>query len=186
MKIFSAIILSLTFYSCQFNVELKKNKQYFDDSTSQIIKKGSDAYLKGDYKLSDSLLTLAISNSKNINSRAVPEWANPYFYRGNNDIQLGKYDQALYDMDHVTSDTTTNTHVLIVICEAFRMLKKYDSCISICNRLISLKFDSMILSERGVCYYHLGQIDKACSDLTYCKQKGLDTAYLNPYMKDCK
>ncbi len=186
MRIIIAVTLLLASYSCHFNVEIERNKQYFDDSTNKIFRRGSDAYTNGKYKLSDSLLTIVINKSKNNISMAMPEWANPYFYRGTNDIELGKFSQALSDMDHVASDTTINTHVLIVRCEALRLLGKYDSSISICNRLISLTRDSSLLSERGVCYYNLGQMDKACSDFTYCKQKGVDTAYINPYLKSCK
>jgi len=186
IKILVFIIL-LAFSSCHFNIDIaKKGKLYFDDSTNKLIQKGSDAYLNGNYKLADSLLTIVIKNSSDKISITMPEEANPYFYRGTNNIELGRYSQALTDMEHVASDTTTNSHVLLVRCEALQMLKKYDSCIVICNRLISLKCDSVILISRGVCYFFKGQMDKACSDLMYCERRGLDTAYLKPFIKDCK
>jgi tetratricopeptide (TPR) repeat protein len=116
----------------------------------------------------------------------MPQTINPYFYRGSNDIELDKFHEAIADLEHVASDTTNNTHVLMVRSEAFKWLKQYDTAISICNRLLDLNVDSLaILSQRGICFYLNGQKDKACLDFKYCKKLGADTSFLNKFLKDC-
>jgi tetratricopeptide (TPR) repeat protein len=179
---------ALFFASCNSNVEVKKRyHEYFDDSTMKLFQTGIDAYQHEKYKEADSILTLVIYSSKDKLSIDMPEELNPYFYRASNSIELDKYDQAISDIDHVARDTTTNTGILILKSEAFKMLKKYDSSISICNRLLILKYDSaVILSQRGICYYQMGLMDKACADLTFSKKKGLDTSFLNKFLSACK
>ena len=148
---------------------------------------GIEAYQRGNYTVADSLLTLVIDSSKGKLTLSMPESTNPNFYRGSNYIELNKYKEALLDMDHVSSDTTVNTHVLIVRSEAFKMLKQYDTAISICNRLLKLHVDSLaILTQRGICFYFNGQIDKACLDFNYCRKLGADTSFLNQFLKYCK
>lgn len=153
MKPLLYITLALFLTSCHLNVEVtKKYHQYFDDSTMNLFTKGINAYQREKYKEADSLLTKVIDKSKDKLSMTMPEELNPYFYRASNSIELDKYEQALSDLDHVASDTTTNTHVLIPRTEAFRMLKRYDTAISLCNRLLELQSDSLtILSQRGIC-----------------------------------
>jgi tetratricopeptide (TPR) repeat protein len=192
LKKFWSILFLTAFWSCQVRVSIKKPfGEYFDDSTFQVFKNGMDACSKAKYVLADSLLTIVISRSKNKLPITMPREANPYYYRGNNDIQIGKYEQALSDMDHVATDTTTQVEVILVRCEALKELKKYDACIALCNKLILLKYDSVAsLSERGVCYYYKGELDKACGDLNYCKRNSNSNpefiAYLNQFLKNCK
>jgi tetratricopeptide (TPR) repeat protein len=81
----------------------------------------------------------------------MPQESNPYYFRAANSIELDKYEQAISDLEQVAGDTTTNTHALIIRNEAFKMLKMYDTTIQLCNRLLSLKYDSTFaLSQRGL------------------------------------
>jgi tetratricopeptide (TPR) repeat protein len=72
--------------------------------------------------------------------------------------------------------------------EIFRMLQQYDTAVIICNRLLKLDIDSaVILSQRGLCYYQEGQIEKACADFTLTKKLATkDVSFLDKFMKNCK
>ena len=113
---------------------------------------------------------------------------NPYYYRGHNSIELDKYEQAIKDFEHVASDTTTNTDILLARTEAFKMLGKYDTAIVLCNRLLDLKYDSsIVLSQRGICYYQKNDLKNACMDLTRSKRLSKDAStFLDKFLKDCK
>jgi len=189
MKTTISIFLLGFITACHFDSKVtKKYERYFDEPTYQLFQTGVDAYQKQNYQLADSLLTIVIDKSQNKLSVSMPINFNPYYYRGHNSIEFGKYEQAISDLGHVASDTTTNTDILLARTEAFKMLHQYDTTIALCNRLLALKYDSsIVLSQRGVCYYQKGQFDKACSDLTISKRltKG-DTNFLDKFMKDCK
>jgi len=176
------------FASCHFDVEVtKKYEQYFDEASYNAVRKGIDAYEKADYKLADSLLSYTIEKSNDKLSSTMPFEYNPYYYRGQNDIEIEKYEQAIDDFAHVTTDTTTNTSILVALTEAYKMLDKYDAAINACNKLLRLKYDStLILMQRGLCYYSKKQMDSACADLNASKSLGGDTSYLNNFLKDCK
>lgn len=188
MNIIKVFLLILSLTACRVKVEVTKPYHtYFDDLTYQTLVKGTDAYLSGRYLLADTLLSNVISESKDKLSLGMPKKFNPYFYRGHNYIELDKYAEAIKDFEHVASDTTTDTDILIARTEAFKMLAQYDTAIALCNRLLLLRFDSAtILSNRGVCYYQKGEIDKACSDLMKSKQLGADTSFLNKFLSNCE
>lgn len=191
MNKLSTVLFLVILSSCQVKVSVKgPYAEYFDQSTFKILQNGMHAYSAKQYLLADSLLTVVISKCRNNLPITMPREANPYFYRGNNDIEIGKYEQALTDMDHVAADTTTEPEVILVRCEALKALKKYDACIELCNRLIILRYDSIAsLSERGECYFYKGEFDKACADLLYCKKhSGANSefiAFLDRLLKNC-
>jgi tetratricopeptide (TPR) repeat protein len=175
--------------ACYFDVKVtKKYELYFDDSTYKIFLNGLGDYQKENYLLADSLFTIVISHSSNKLSMTMPTEFNPYYYRGHNSLYLDKYEQAISDFEHVASDTTTNTDILLARTEAFRMLHQYDTCIVLCNRLLDLKHDSsIILSQRGLCYFQKGQKGKACEDLTNSKRLATgDVSFLDKFLEDCK
>ena len=183
------IYFLITFTACHVDVKVKRNYElYFDGQTYQTFQKGLEAYQKNDYKNADSLLTLVINKSKDNLSIAMPIEFNPYYYRGHNSFELEKYEQSIKDFDHVVSDTTTNTDILIVKTEAFKMLQQYDTAISLCNRLLKLNIDSSIIFEQtGVCYFQKGIMENACADFMLSKKlaKG-DTPQLDKFLKNCK
>src|SRR4051794_6388456 len=92
---FMRTLLALIFIfstSCHFDVEVtKKYEQYFDETSYNAVKNGIDAYENDNYKLADSLLSYAIEKSKDKLSVSMPVEFNPYYYRGQNDIELEKY-----------------------------------------------------------------------------------------------
>jgi|GEM_PF-3057734 len=190
-KVLLAISIAYFVSSCHYDFKTVKNYElYFDDSTTEVFKKGVAAVQKNEYQLADSLLTVVINNPNNKISRSMPRHFNPYFFRGMNSMDVGKYEQVIADLDHVVSDTTTDKAILMARSEAFKMLKQYDTCIAVCNKILALKYDSAIaLSQRGVCYYMNKQMDKACADLNYCKKLRSDTvftSFINQFLKDCK
>jgi tetratricopeptide (TPR) repeat protein len=166
----------------------KNYELYFDEPTYQTFLKGFEAYNKKEHKLADSLFTIVISNSTDRLTVTMPVEFNPYYYRGHNSFDIGKYKQAISDFEHVASDTTTNTDILLARTEAFKMLQQYDTAIILCNRLLDLRFDSsVILSQRGICYYQKGEMDKACADLVISKKLATnDVSFLDKFMKDCQ
>lgn len=185
--VLTILILFLT--ACHFDVRVtKKYELYFDDKTYELFQRGITSYQNEDYKLADSLLTIVIDNSKNKLSISMPTEFNPYYYRGHNRIELNKFHQSLQDFDQVASDTTTNTDILLARTEIFRMLRQYDTAITICDRLLKLDTDSsVILGQRGLCYYQKGQLDKACADFALTKRLSTkDVSFLDKFMKDCK
>ena len=188
MRTIISIFLIVFFTSCHFDLKVKKKYElYFDEQTYQLLQTGIAAYQKQNYKLADSLLTIVIDKSKDNLSISMPTDFNPYYYRGHNSIEFDKYEQAISDFGHVASDTTTNTDILLARTEAFKMLHQYDTTIVLCNRLLDLKYDSsIILSQRGICYFQKGQFDKACSDLKTSKRLAkVDVSFLHKFMKDC-
>jgi len=179
----------LSLSACQLEVkETKPYELYFDEPTYQIFLKGFDAYNKKDYQLADSFFTVVINNSRNKLSMTMPIEFNPYYYRGHNGFGLDNYKQAISDFEHVASDTTTNTDILLARTEAFKMLQQYDTAIALCNRLLDLKFDSsVVLGQRGICNYHKGQMDKACTDLVLSKKLATgDVSFLDKFLKKCQ
>lgn len=177
--------------SCHFDVQVTKNYQlYFDDTTYQIMQKGVDASEKEEYVLADSLLTIVINNSNSKLSNNMPQEFNPYFYRGNNYLNIGKYNEAISDMKHVASDTTTNTSVLLVRMASFQMLEKYDTSIALTNiflKEVKSRKDSIVgLSERGISFFEKGDFNNACSDLNQAVKMGMDTTDMEQYLTKCK
>jgi tetratricopeptide (TPR) repeat protein len=155
MRAFSIILFFLFLSSCHFKVDVTERYMlYFDEATYKTYQQGLKSYQDGNYSLADSLLSIVILNSNDKLSMEMPLEFNPYYYRGSNSIELDKYGQAISDFEHVASDTTTNTGILLVRTEAFKMLGKYDTAIILCNRLLDLKYDSsIVLSQRGICFY---------------------------------
>ena len=51
----------------------------------------------------------------------MPFEYNPYYYRGHNDIEIEKYEQAINDFAQVAGDTTANTSILSALTEACKM-----------------------------------------------------------------
>jgi tetratricopeptide (TPR) repeat protein len=189
MKAIIPIFVIVFITACHFDLKVKKKYElYFNETQYQQLQAGIDAYQKQDYKIADSLLTIVIDKSKDKFSISMPTELNPYYYRGHNSIEFKKYEQALSDFDHVTSDTTTNTDILLARTEAFKMLSQYDTTIALCNRLLNLNIDSsIILSQRGICYYQKGEFEKACSDLKTSKRLAkIDVSFLDKFMNDCK
>ena len=189
MRTLKIAIFILTLTSCHFNVKVTKTYElYFDESTYQTFNKAISAYQNQRSQLADSLFSVVIDKSKEKLSSTMPIEFNPYYYRGHNNIDLDKYDQAINDFEQVVSDTTTNTDILLARTEAFKMLKKYDTAIVLCDRLINLGFDSsIVLGQRGICYYQQGQKEKACSDLTLAKKLATsDVSYLDKFLTGCK
>jgi tetratricopeptide (TPR) repeat protein len=187
MKIILFLLIVLN--SCHFNIDVTKRYQlYFDDSTYGKYQQGVNAYLDGDYLIADSLFSIVIENSNDKLTIDMPMEFNPYYYRGHNNIDLAKYQQAISDFEHVAEETTTNTSILVARTEAFRMLGKYDTAISLCNRLLQLGYDSsIVLSQRGICFYQKKDFKNACSDLTTAKMLLKDsTSYLDQFLKECK
>lgn len=183
------LIFLVVLSSCQFNVEVKKGyQQYFDEDTYQTFKKGIEVYQTGQYQLADSLFTLVIEKSQEKITLSTPIYLNPFYYRGQNSIEIDKYRQAIDDFKRVVSDTTTNIDILLSQTEAYKMLHQYDSSIQICNHLLSLKVDSsIILEQRGLCFYQSGNIESACSDFYLSKKmaKG-NTPLIDSLLKKCK
>lgn len=173
---------------CNYKVEVTDHyEKYFTENTKMIFLEALDHYKNEDYIKADSLFTVVINNSKDKLNVSMPIDINPYYFRGHLGIELSKYERTISDLDKVVSDTTTNTDVLLVRSEAFKMLRQYDTAISICNKLLLLNVDSsIILSQRGVCYYHKKELARACNDLFYSKHHGGDTTYLNNFLNDCK
>ena len=189
MTTLRTITFLLLFSSCHFNVDVTKRYQlYFDDVTYNTYQQGLKAYEDGNHQLADSLLSVVIENSKDKLTIDMPMEFNPYFYRGHNNIELDKYEDAIKDLELVAADTTTNTSVLLARTEAFKMLGKYDTAITLCNRLLELKYDSsVVLSQRGICFYQKKDLNNACADLTRSKQlRKDDSSFLDKFLKDCK
>ena len=177
------IILS----SCNVNVEVENAYyKYFDESTLATFQQGMTAYQNAVYQLADSLFTIVISISKDKLDMNMPMETNPYYYRGHSRVEIEKYEQAISDFENCASDTTTNTDILLARTEAFKMLSQYDTAIVLCNRLLDLRYDSLIvLSQRGLCYYQKKDMQNACADLTKVKELSNDT-FLDKFLKDCK
>ncbi|MBA4196468.1 MAG: hypothetical protein C0459_02835 [Chitinophaga sp.] len=189
MRAKSFVLFLIFFVGCCTNVKVTKMYElYFDKETYDMFNAGVNAYQTQQFQKSDSILTLVINKSKDKFSASMPVEFNPYFYRASNNIELNKYQEALDDLKKVVSDTTTNTDILVVKTEAFKMLKQYDSAIIICNKLLTLKIDSsIVLSQRGICYYQKKELEKACADFTLCKKlSSKDYSFLNKFMKDCQ
>jgi tetratricopeptide (TPR) repeat protein len=165
-----SVCLFIYITACKFKVEVKeKYTEYYDLKTKGLFLKALDALKREETKHADSLFTIVIYNSKNL-SKTMPVHLNPYYFRGVTSFDLDKYERALDDFEHAADDTTTNTEILIMRSECLRMIKLYDSSISICNRLLKLKFDSsVVLSQRGLCYYNKGDTINACNDIKLSK-----------------
>lgn len=183
------LIFLVVLTSCQYNVEIEKAyQQYFDEATYQNFKKGIELYQTGQYQLADSLFTLVIKKSQEKITLSTPTYLNPFYYRAQNSIEIDKYRQAIDDFKRVVSDTTTNTDILLSQTEAYRMLHQYDSSIQICNHLLSLQVDSsIILEQRGLCFYQAGNIENACSDFSLSKKMAKEnTPLIDSLLKKCK
>ena len=189
MTILRTIALIFCLISCHINVDVTKRYQlYFDDEIYGTYQKGLKAYEAGNYLLVDSLLSDVVARSNEKISKDMPIEFNPYYYLGYNSIELGKYEEAIKYFDFVTNDTTTNTDILLAQTETFRMLGNYDTAIDLCNRLLELKFDSsIVLSQRGICYYQKKDLKNACADLLLAKElkKGSFDGF-DDFLKDCK
>jgi tetratricopeptide (TPR) repeat protein len=80
-----------------------------------------DKHLEENYQYADSLFTLVIQNSESKLSKSMPIELNPYYYRGQNDIELGKYQKALEGFKKTAADSTVNVDILLSRTEAYRM-----------------------------------------------------------------
>ena len=187
MRYFKLAILTFCF-GCQITVQSPEYSKYFDESTKEIYLKALDYYKNDNYNSADSLFGIVLLKTKMKLTPAMPIDMNPYYYRGHLAIELGKYERAITDFDHVASDTTTDTDILLARSEAFRMLKQYDTAISICSKLLTLNVDSAaILSQRGICYYSNKEVTLACKDFEeVIKLNPLDYNWLDEYLKNCR
>src|SRR5579863_5104277 len=105
MKYCNTLILLAFLFSCHFKSKsINGYQNYFDDSIIKIFQRGINACQNENYKLADSLLSIVINKSDSKFSLSMPEEMNPYFYRANAYLNLGKYSEAIADMRQVASD----------------------------------------------------------------------------------
>ena len=118
----------------------------------------------------------------------MPMDLNPYYFRGHLKIGFGQYEAALRDFDKVASDTTSDTDILLARSEAYRMLRKYDSSIAVCNKLLELGYEpSVVLTQRGINYLGKSMKSEACHDFSEAKKfAGANLSYIDSLLLKCE